>query len=332
MKTNEQDEPELLSPAWVGAVGGFTENLESERGRSPQTVVAYRGDAEHLARFCVSRGMATPGDVGSADLRRYLAELAGAGYARATVARKASSVRAFFALLARRGEIDHDPAALLPTPKVGESLPRVLRPDQVEALILTCDVSTSVGLRDRALIELLYGSGARVAEVCGLDLAALDLAERTVRLYGKGRKERMVPLGGPAVASLSEYIDAGRPALLAIRSTDVGTTSAVFLSGRGERIGVRDARRVVARAARTAGLSGVTPHTLRHSYATHLLEGGADLRVVQELLGHASLQTTQRYTHLSRGHLVDVYAYAHPRARARRPGRRESSRRSRGEL
>jgi site-specific recombinase XerD len=309
------DDP--LPPEWQRAIAAFARHVGSERGRSEATVAAYRTDVEDLAAFCAQRGVGAPREVDQALLRRYLGALTASGYARATVVRRASSVRGLFAFLARRSVVDTDPARHLGTPKRGVTLPRVLRPDQVATLIAACDTSTAFGVRDQALLELLYGGGARVAEACALDLPALDLVTATVRLYGKGRKERIVPLGEPAVDSLRAYIDSARPELARQRPPG-RSTDAVFLNGRGQRIGVRDARRAVSRAARRAGLERVTPHTLRHSYATHLLEGGADLRAVQELLGHASLQTTQRYTHLSRGHLVDVYAYAHPRARPRR--------------
>ena len=173
-----------------------------------------------------------------------------------------------------------------------------------------------MGLRDRALLEVLYASGARVSEACGLDLDTVDLDQRQVRLAGKGGRERIVPLGAPAVDACRRYLAEGRAALVGEQ-----TTTALLLSTRGGRLGVRDARTAVGRAARAAGLGHVTPHTLRHAFATHLLDRGADLRQVQELLGHASLATTQRYTHLSRGRLQEVHSSAHPRARAARAAR-----------
>ncbi len=294
------------------------DHLKLERGRGVHTVDAYRRDARDLARTCTDWGIEHPAEVEPMTLRRYLADLTDRGYARSTVARRASTTRSWFSLLSRRGILDVDPAALLGSPKQGRHLPRVLRVDEIDRLLGAPDAQTPVGLRDRALLELLYASGARVSEVTGLDLAALDLPQGLVRLLGKGQKERIVPLGEPAVDTLRDYLGRSRPKLSSGRADD-----AVLLNTRGDRLGPRDARTAVERAAMRAGLGHVTPHTLRHSFATHLLEGGADIRVVQELLGHASLATTQRYTHLSRGRLREVHTLAHPRARAARPNREE---------
>lgn len=303
-----------LSAAWGAALELLVEHLELERGRSPHTVAAYRRDASAFATRCQARGLGHPGEVDLRVLRRYLAELDAQGYARTTIARRSSSLRGWFALLVRRGVIASDPAALLVAPRTGRHLPRVLRTDEVERLLSAPDPSTPVGLRDLALLELLYASGARVAEACRLDLADLDLAQGQAHLTGKGERSRIVPLGMPARRALERYLDQARPRLVVVDSP-----AAVLLGARGGRLGTRDARTAVERAARAAGIGRVTPHTLRHSAATHLLEGGADLRIVQELLGHASLTTTQRYTHLSRGRLVEVHARAHPRARRERP-------------
>lgn len=304
-----------LSAAWGSAIELLVEHLRLERGRSPHTVAAYHRDASAFAVRCQARGLQHPGQVDLRALRRYLAELDAQGYARTTIARRSSSLRGWFALLVRRGVIDVDPAALLVAPRTGRHLPRVLRIDEVERLLAAPDTSQPVGLRDLALIELLYASGARVAEACRLDLPDLDLEQGQAHLVGKGERARIVPLGSPARRALGRYLDQARPQLAVSDSPP-----AVLLGARGGRLGTRDARSAVERAARTAGIGRVTPHTLRHSAATHLLEGGADLRVVQELLGHASLVTTQRYTHLSRGRLIEVHARAHPRARRDRPG------------
>lgn len=308
----EDRERGVVTPAWGVAVAAFVRYVAVERGRSPRTVEAYRGDADSLARFCTDAGVDHPDEVTPTVLRRYLGMLHERGYARATVARRTSAIRSFFRFLVRDGYVAADPAVRLETAKQGRSLPRVLRPDQVAVLLAAPDPATAAGARDRALLELLYGSGARVAEVCGLDLADVDLEAGELRLHGKGGRDRVVPLGEPAADALGDYLRVARPDLVG------HARQAVFLNGRGERLGTRDARRAVVRAARRAGLGRVTPHTLRHSYATHLLDGGADLRVVQELLGHASLATTQRYTHLSRAQLLEVYTTAHPHARARR--------------
>jgi site-specific recombinase XerD len=299
--------------AWDEAIELLVEHVALERGRRAATVAAYRADARDLARTCLGWGIERPDEVGLATLRRYLAVLAERGYARSTSARRASSLRVWFGLMERRGVVPRDPTLLLATPKQGRHLPRVLRVDQVGALLGAPPADTSVGRRDRALLELLYATGARVAEACGLDVAAVDREQQLVRLEGKGGKQRIVPVGEPAIDALTGYLAHGRAELAAGAST-----GALFLNTRGARLGTRDARTVVERAGALAGLGHVTPHTLRHSYATHLLEHGADVRQVQELLGHASLATTQRYTHLSRGRLREVHAAAHPRASVRR--------------
>jgi site-specific recombinase XerD len=305
-----------LPPPWRQAVELLVEHTALERGRRDNTVAAYRADALDLAGTCVSWGVEHPDEVTRLLLRRYLATLAERGLASSTRARRTSVARTWFALLTRRGLIGEDPALLLESPRAGRALPRVLRVDQIDRLLVAPDGETALGVRDRALLELLYASGARVSEACGLDLEDLDPPQRQVRLSGKGGKERIVPLGAPAVAALERYVRAARPQLLA----GAGAQAAVLVGARGGRLGTRDAREVVARAGRAAGLGHVTPHELRHAFATHLLDRGADLRQVQELLGHASLATTQRYTHLSRGRLQEVHARAHPRARTATPG------------
>ena len=316
-----------LGSAWQVAIEELVRHTRSERGRRPHTVAAYHRDAIDVARALTAVGFASPQLIGRDELRGYLADLADAGYARSTIARRTSTLRTWFALLERRGLVRTDPAALLLSPKQGRHLPRVLRVDQIEAMIDATDPATPTGARDRALLELLYASGARVNEACTLTLDRLDLAQAQVRLEGKGGKDRIVPIGGAAIRALTVYLDSARPALLAgvvedgtarggrRPARDPRTDGIVLRGDRGGALGTRDARTVVERVAQVAGVGHVTPHTLRHSFATHLLEGGADLRIVQELLGHASLATTQRYTHLSRGRLREVHASAHPRAR-----------------
>ncbi len=307
---------DALPLAWTTALDLLVHHLVAERGRRANTVAAYRADALDLARTLAGWGCDDPAEVERLTLRRYLADLHERGYARSTIGRRTSSLRVWWRLLADRELVPHDAASLLDSPKAGRHLPRVLRVDEVDRLLVAPDAATPVGLRDRALLELLYGAGARVGEVCGLDVGELDLAQRQVRLDGKGGRQRIVPIGVPAVDALRRYLDLARPRLLA---PDAPATDAVFLHTRGGRLGTRDARTAVGRAATAAGVGHVTPHTLRHSAATHLLEGGADVRQVQEVLGHRSLATTQRYTHLSRGVLREVHASAHPRARSRRP-------------
>ena len=305
-----------VGTAWSRALTLLDAHVRLERGRRDHTVAAYLADAVDLARRLEARGISDPADVTLVVLRRELIALDDAGYARATIARRASTARTWFALLAREGLVDPDPAALLGSPKRGRHLPRVLRVDEVDRLLAAPGDGDPTALRDRALLELLYASGARVSEACGLTLGALDLDQALVRLDGKGGRERIVPLGTPAVDALADYLRDGRPELAAAAPRGARASDVVLLNGSGGPLGTRDARTLVERHARTAGIGHVTPHTLRHSFATHLLEGGADLRVVQELLGHASLATTQRYTHLSRGRLREVHAMAHPRARS----------------
>jgi site-specific recombinase XerD len=292
---------------WARAIAVLRTHLAGERGLSAHTVAAYERDTRQLAGFCAGFAIDDPADVTPLVLRRFLAELGRNGYARTSLARKASSVRALFRLLAVRGLVDGDPAAGLATGRAGRSLPRVLRTDEVERILAVPDASP-VGLRDRALLEFLYASGARVSELVDLDDDAVDLPTGSARLFGKGGRERIVPLGEPVRAAVERWLAEGRPALV------TRPTRVVFCAADGQRLHTRSVRRIVERCAAAAGLTRVTPHTLRHSYATHLLEGGADLRSVQELLGHATLATTQIYTHVSREQLRSAYEHAHPRA------------------
>ncbi|MGH8900300.1 MAG: tyrosine recombinase XerC [Egibacteraceae bacterium] len=302
--------PGSLPPAWGEAVEIFELHLRGERGLAAATVAAYLRDARQLAGFCAGFGIDDPGEIEPLVLRRHLAALAAEGYSRRSLARKAAALRGLCRLLTRRGLIDRDPSALLATPKGSSRLPRVLRRDQVDLLFAAHDQDTPEGTRDTALIELLYASGARVAEAVGLDIDALDLSGRLVRLRGKGDRERIVPLGEPACRALDRWLSQGRPAL----TESTTPTRALLLGVRGGRLSPRAAYAIVTRAGLVAGVGHVTPHTLRHSYATHLLEGGADLRSVQELLGHAALSTTQIYTHVTREHMRGSYDRTHPRA------------------
>jgi integrase/recombinase XerC len=304
--------PDELPAPWRTALDAFVDHLALERGRRDNTVAAYRRDATDLARTVVVWGVVHPGQLELTTLRRYLADLADRGYARATLARRVATIRTLSTFLTDRGFVARDVGSALQSPTPGRHLPRVLRVDEVERLLEAPDARSPVGRRDRALLELLYAAAARVGEVCGLDVADVDLPQRQVRLDGKGGTQRIVPIGDPAVDALRTYLTLARPSLVA---DGAPATDATFLGVRGGRLGTRDARTAVQRAATAAGVGKVTPHTLRHSAATHLLEGGADVRQVQEVLGHRSLATTQRYTHLSRGRLREVHAAAHPRAR-----------------
>lgn len=296
-------------------VQGFGDHLALERHLAPSTVLAYRRDLTQLATF-LARGGRSLGDAGLNDLRRFLAQLTTRGYARASIARRVGAIHTFFRWAAANGHVESDPAALLGRPKVASRLPTVLRVPEATALVEAPaatdddDLETAIALRDRAVLELLYGSGLRVSEVAGLTLDRVDLDRGRVAVMGKGAKEREVPLSDPSREALRAWIRAGRPWLV-----PETPTTALFLNRRSTQIGVRDIRRLVGRYG-DASLTGrrVTPHTLRHSFATHLLEGGADIRAVQELLGHASVATTQRYTHVTRSRLFEAYRRSHPRA------------------
>jgi site-specific recombinase XerD len=303
-----------LPAAWRHALDAYRSHLAEERMLANHTIRSYLSDAAQLAAFCASFGIVDPDEVEPLVLRRHLAQLSSHGYARASIARKAAAARSFFRLLHKRGLVERDPGSDLGTPKGHRRLPKVLRRDQIDALLAAPDAETAVGLRDRALLEVLYASGARIAEVVGLDLGCIELTAGTVRLLGKGSKERIVPLGEPACVAVERYLDRGRPVLAARAPEDEPCNPALMLNRRGRRLSDRDARTAVEQAAAAAGLGHVTPHTLRHSYATHLLEGGADLRSVQELLGHVATSTTQLYTHVSRDHVRMSYEHAHPRA------------------
>jgi site-specific recombinase XerD len=276
------------------------------------TVDAYQRDLDAFVAWASRLGLDGPCGVERTTLRRYLAYLATRGYARRSVARRAAALRRYFDWARRRGLVDVDPAAGLRAPQGEARLPRVLRPDELRHLLDDERPAEPGGgddpvqLRDDAVVELLYGSGLRVAELCGLDVDEVDLGRARMVVHGKGGKSRTVPLGDPTVAALRMWLEAGRARLV----TDLSPAGAVFLNRRGKRLTPRDARRILDRRAS----SPTHPHALRHTFATHLLDGGADLRVVQELLGHADLATTQRYTHVSKERLRRVFDATHPRA------------------
>ncbi|WP_173083695.1 tyrosine recombinase XerC [Phytohabitans rumicis] len=292
------------------AVDDFARHLASVENRSVHTVRAYVGDVVSLLDHAALMGCGAPGDLDIAVLRSWLAKLRTLGAARTSLARRAASARTFSAW-AHRGELlAVDVGAQLASPKAHRDLPTVLRAEQAEALVQAPgDEASPVLLRDRVVLELLYATGIRVSELCGLDVADVDRGRRVVRVFGKGGKERSVPYGLPAEEALDGWLRLGRGALTGPDSGD-----ALLLGARGGRLQATIARRVVSGYARAAGLPHVSPHGLRHSAATHLLEGGADLRAVQELLGHASLSSTQIYTHVSVERLRAAYRQAHPRA------------------
>lgn len=286
--------------------------LAGVRNYSANTVRSYGTDIDAYLSW-----MRREGVVGQAvthrDLRRYLAELTKAGYSTRTVNRHLSAIRGLYKWLVGQGRVTSDAAAALSSPKIAKTLPQTMSDADVEALIETCDEATEEGLRDRALIELMYATGARVSEVSRLDVGDLDFSQAQVRLFGKGSKERVVPIYQRALSVLRHYLQDGRPKLCA-RSKTGTRTDALFVSVRGRRMSADALRTSFERHVGLAGIEhGVTPHAMRHTYATELLSGGADLRSVQELLGHESLSTTQIYTHLSVERLKEATRQAHPR-------------------
>ncbi len=296
-------------------LGEFAEYLALERGRSTHTQRAYLGDLRSLFEFLSQRAPeAGLRAVTLPVLRSWLAGQAAGGAARTTLARRTSAARTFFAWAVRRGLTDTDPSVRLQTPKAHRTLPAVLRADQAIDAMAAAKSGAAEGdpmaLRDRLIVELLYATGVRVSELCGLDIDDVDLSRRVLRVLGKGNKQRTTPFGEPAEDALRAWLVDGRPALAAPASGP-----ALLLGARGKRLDARQARTVVHQTVSAVrGAPDMGPHGLRHSAATHLLEGGADLRIVQELLGHSTLATTQLYTHVSVARLRAVHDQAHPRA------------------
>jgi len=288
---------------------------ESLTRASPNTVAAYRGDLEGFVAWAGRAGIEDPAAVDRIALRRYLAYLGTRGFEPRSIARKASSLRRYFAWLRHAGVIETDPARSLRAPAGKGRLPHVLNASELEVLLddppaRVTDDPPEVRLRDDALLEVLYGCGLRVGELCRLDLPDVALRTRTLTVWGKGGKQRQVPLGEPAAEALDGWLAGGRPVMLAEATPPAGDEAALFYNRRHRRLTPRDVRRVLDRRA----AAPTHPHALRHSYATHLLDGGADLRAVQELLGHADVATTQLYTHVSKQRLKQVYGETHPRA------------------
>jgi integrase/recombinase XerC len=329
------DSPTQTLPAALGsALADFCRHLDAERALSRHTVRAYHGDIQSLLEYAWRDGVAEPSALDLTTLRGWLASQHRAGAARATLARRGAAARAFTSFAHRQGWLATDPGPQLGTPKTRRALPQVLRREEMDSVLADCEdralrefasgqrAAAALAMRDAAVLELLYASAIRVSELCALDIGGLDLDRRTVRVFGKGRKERVVPVGVPAMRAVARWEDVGRPVLANARS---GT--ALFLGARGGRLDPRTARRIVH--ARLKGTNGdatlnddeaprpvrdAGPHAIRHTAATHLLEGGADLRSVQEILGHASPATTQIYTHVSAERLKASYRQAHPRA------------------
>jgi len=335
-----QGQGQSLPDALGGALQAFCRHLAAERALSRHTVRAYQGDVQSLLEHAHRSGIADPGALDLNALRGWLADQHQSGAARATLARRGAAARAFTAFAHRQGWLAVDPGPQLGTPKARRVLPQVLRQDEMSRVLAASEdravrelasgpptTTTALALRDVAVLELLYASALRVSELCELDVGGLDLDRRTVRVLGKGGKERVVPVGVPAVRAVTRWADTGRPVLAGARSG-----AALFLGARGGRLDPRTARRIVHARLRSAGqgadarleagaqpgeghgVKDAGPHAIRHTAATHLLEGGADLRSVQEILGHASPATTQIYTHVSAERLKASYRQAHPRA------------------
>ena len=305
-----------LSAALSTALADFGRHLDAERALSRHTVRAYYGDIASLLEYASNNGIDEPGLLDVSTLRGWLASQHQAGAARATLARRGAAARAFTSFAHRQGWLATDPGPQLGTPKAHHVLPQVLRREEINAVLADCEdraargfasgqhAAAALAMRDAAVLELLYASAIRVSELCDLNAGGLDAERRTVRVLGKGRKERVVPVGMPAVRAVARWEEAGRPVLATARSG-----IALFLGARGGRLDPRTARRIVHARLRNAG-----PHAIRHTAATHLLEGGADLRSVQEILGHSSPATTQIYTHVTAERVKASYRQAHPRA------------------
>jgi len=312
--TSAQKPNSELPLRFGSALAAFALHLRAERARSEHTIRAYAADVESLLYFAVAAGARDPGEIDLGMLREWLGEQSTEGLARSTLARRAASIRTFMAWALREGLIADNPTLRLKAPKRQKSLPGVLQQAQMARLIAALESAASEGdplaVRDLALVELLYAAGIRVGELAALDIDDLDFERRTLKVLGKGNKERTVPFGTPAEAAVLRWLRSARPALSHARSG-----AALFLGARGGRIDQRQVRAVVERCFNGLGDTAATsPHALRHTAATHLLDGGADLRAVQEILGHSSLATTQIYTHVSVERLRSSYQQAHPRA------------------
>ena len=286
--------------------------LAVERGSSALTVGSYAADLDDFASFLHDDRGVAPEEARRGDIAAYAVDLAQRGYAPATRERRMSAVKGLYRFLAREELIPADPAADAPLPRVPRRLPRALTIDEAARLLDREYRPGALGSRDRALMEVLYGCGLRVSELVGIDVDDVRLDEGVVRVVGKGGVERVVPIAGAAASAVASYLEEGRPLLI---GSDAHP--AVFLNARGGRLTRQGVYGIVARAGEAAGIAGLHPHTLRHTFATHMLEGGADLRTIQDILGHADIATTQVYVHVSRAHVREEYLAAHPRARMR---------------
>jgi len=293
----------------------FVIYMSAERNFSPLTIDLYKREISEFGAFLRRQGLTAWAQADRPVARNYLAWLASQGIAKGSLARRVAEVRSFYQFMLREGILAVNPLAALHAPKTEKLLPEFLTVEETVALLTTPDVSKPDGLRDRAILELLYASGMRVSEIMGLNMGDVSPAQGEALVWGKGSKERIVLVGKPALLALDNYLREGRPRLLGKRQC-----SAIFINRLGGPLNQRSVQRLLEEASAAAGLTKhVTPHTLRHTFATHMLDGGADLRVVQELLGHANVSTTQIYTHVTQSHARRVYLNTHPMARAGRP-------------
>lgn len=298
--------------ALAHAAGEYLDYLAVERGLAPNTIAAYRRDLDTYLAFLDREGVAAPDDVMRSHIEHFVADRRDGGYSDASVERSLSTVKGFHTFMVREGMTQNQPAAAVKLPKKEERLPDVLSIEAVGALLDQPFGNDERGLRDRAVLEVLYGCGLRASELTGLDMREVYLDEGFLRVLGKGSKERLVPIVGSAARALAHYIDEGRPLLAAhARRRD---TSAVFLNKNGGRLSRQSVHAICEDYGARVHVEGLHPHTLRHSFATHMLAGGADLRALQEILGHSDISTTQIYTHIDRSQLAEVYLAAHPRA------------------
>ena len=296
----------------ISAIDEYLAHLRIEKGSSPLTVEAYAADLADYVSFLEEAGIADVNRIDRDTIVAYEADLTARDYAVTSIDRHVSVLKGFHKFCLREGFASDNPASTVQLPKPPDKLPDVLTIEQVNALLDSMDGSTPLALRDRALMEVLYGCGLRVSECRGLHLLDCAFGEGYLRVTGKGDKERISPISGTARQALLEYLESGRPQLV---KSYAEPTSAVFLNARGGRLTRQSIHKVVAKAGLAIGVENLHPHTLRHSYATHLLAGGADLRVIQEILGHSDISTTQIYTHVNRTHIQEQYLSAHPRAR-----------------
>jgi site-specific recombinase XerD len=303
--------PNTAEASWRAQLASFDSYLKT-RGMAEKTRRAYGTDIEQLAEWAARQGIG-PVDASQRELRRFAGVLSERGLTKTSVARKIASFRAFYRHLVERGTLEANPADLVATPKKDSYLPRVLKPGEAAEVLDRIPAGSPLDLRDRAMFEVAYGAGLRAEEIVNLDTGDLDPDAEEMRVTGKGSKTRVIPAGEVAWRTLEAYLDRARPKL-ASASSGARVEPALFLSKSGRRLSTSDVRRRLRLSTQRTGVAGVSPHTLRHSFATHLLEGGADLRSIQELLGHASISTTQTYTRIESKRLKKAYSEAHPRA------------------